>query len=206
MNNYKEENDSELIYLVSENNDEAKELLFKKYKPIIEIKASKYKNFVESNGYDYNDLVQEGMIGLSQAIRDFSEAKNVKFVSFANLCIDRQMSSFIRNISREKHKILNNSISIDTSTNTAGRPLIELLLDNKNINPEDSFIEMESKEELYRKIDKMLSDQERDVFYLRIQGFTYKEISLLLNITEKSVSGTIERIKIKINDILNDNK
>ena len=84
---YNDQNDYELLYLVSENNEDAKELFYKKYKPIIEMKASKYKKYAESKGYDFNDLVQEGMIGLSQAINDFSEQKDVQFNTFANFSV-----------------------------------------------------------------------------------------------------------------------
>lgn len=203
MSKYKDVNDFELLYLVSENNDDAEDMFFEKYDGIIKMKCSKYKSFVESKGFDFNDLFQEGRLGLSQAIRDFQEQKNVKFSTFANLCIDRQIATFLRNIARDKHKILNDSISLDSTTNTVGRPLTELLLDDKNIDPEQSFIEIEEKEELFNRIDKVLSDSEKDVFDLRIQGFTYKEISQLLNITEKAVDGTISRIKVKISNILN---
>ena len=190
--------------MVSENNDEdAKKIFFEKYDNIIRMKASKYSKFVSSKGFDFNDLFQEGRLGLTQAINDYKNQKNVKFYTFANLCIDRQIASFLRNIAREKHQVLNNSISLDSTTNTIGRPITELILDDKNIDPEESFIEMEEKTELYNKIEKKLSSMENDVFNLRTQGFTYKEISQLLNITEKSVDGAIVRIKSKISNILN---
>lgn len=203
------EDDYELAYLVSENNEDAKEMFYEKYRPVIEIKARKYKTFAESRGYDLNDLIQEGMMGLSQAIRDYSDQKNVKFSSFANLCIDRQLSSFIRNIDREKHKILNSSISIDTTTNSIGKPLIDLVLDGKNLDPEKTFIEDEEESELYSQIKEKLTEIENEVFDLRVQGFSYKEIASILNITEKSVGGSISRIKNKISNILkekDDNK
>ena len=202
MSKYKEENDYELLYLVSENNDDAKDIFFQKYDNIIKMKASKYTSYVTSKGFDFNDLFQEGRLGLTQAINDYKEQKNVQFHTFANLCIDRQIASFLRHIAREKHKALNNSVSLDTTTNSVGRPLTELLLDDKNIDPEISFIEMEEQEELFSKIDKVLTNTERDVFNLRVQGFTYKEISQLLNITEKSVDGSMSRIKSKISNIL----
>ena len=202
MSKYKDENDYELLYLVSENNDDAKDIFFKKYDNIIKMKASKYTSYVTSKGFDFNDLFQEGRLGLTQAINDYKEQKNVQFHTFANLCIDRQIASFLRHIAREKHKALNNSVSLDTTTNSVGRPLTELLLDDKNIDPEISFIEMEEQEELFSKIDKVLTNTERDVFNLRVQGFTYKEISQLLNITEKSVDGSMSRIKSKISNIL----
>lgn len=204
MKNYKD-NDYELLYLISENNEEAKELFYKKYIPIIELKAKKFTKFVESKGYDYNDLVQEGMIGLSKAIKDFSDQKDVQFTTFANLCIERQMFSFMRNISTGRHKPLNESLSFDTTTNTYGKPLINIL-DDKNINPETTFIESEEKEDLYNDIVSVLKDIEIEIFELRAKGFSYKEISSILNITEKSVGKHIERIKEKISKMLDENK
>ena len=204
MKDYKD-NDYELLYLISENNDEAKELFYKKYKPVIELKARKFVKYVESKGYDYNDLVQEGMIGLSKAIKDFSEQKDVQFNTFANMCIERQMFSFMRNISAGRHKVLNESLSFDTTTNSYGKPLINLL-DDKNINPETTFIESEEKEDLYNDIVSILTDKEAEVFELRSKGFSYREISNLLNTTEKSVGKNIERIKEKISKMLDENK
>jgi len=204
MKNYKD-NDYELLYLISENNEEAKDLFYKKYKPIIELKAKKFTKYVESKGYDYNDLVQEGMIGLSKAIKDYSEQKDVQFTTFANLCIERQMFSFMRNISIGRHKVLNDSLSFDTTTNSYGKPLINLL-DDKNINPETTFIESEERENLYNDIISVLKDVEVEIFELRANGFSYKEIASLLNITEKSVGKHIERIKDKISKILDENK
>lgn len=196
----KYDSDSELYYLVSENNEDAKDIFFEKYENIIKMKAVKYKNYAESLGYDFNDILQEGRLGFSNAINDFKEQKNVQFYTFANLCIDRQLASFIRNISREKHKVLNNSVSLDATINSIGRPLKEVLLDDKNIDPEVSFIEAEEKAELFKKIEETLTTVEKDVFDLRVQGFSYKEISNLLGITPKAVDGAISRIKNKINN------
>ena len=204
MKEYRD-NDYELLYLISENNEDAKELFYKKYKPIIELKAKKFTKYVESKGYDYNDLIQEGMIGLSKAIKDFSEQKDVKFTTFANICIERQILSFMRNISAGRHKVLNESLSFDTTTNSYGLPLINLL-DDKNVNPETTFIESEEKEDLYNDIVSILNEKEIEVFELRTKGFTYKEIASLLNITEKSVGKHIEKIKSKINKMLDENK
>ena len=204
MKNYKD-NDYELLYLISENNEEAKDLFYKKYKPIIELKARKFTKYVESKGYDYNDLVQEGMIGLSKAINDFSDQKDVQFTTFANVCIERQILSFIRNISTGRHKVLNESLSFNTTTNSYGMPLINLL-DDKNVNPETTFIESEEKEDLYNDIVSVLKGIEIEIFELRAKGFTYKEIASLLNITEKSVGRHIDKIKNKINKMLDENK
>ena len=79
MSKYKEENDYELLYLVSENNEDAKDIFFEKYDNLIKMKAIKYKSFVESKGFDFNDILQEGRLGLSQAIKDYQEQKNDKY-------------------------------------------------------------------------------------------------------------------------------
>ena len=200
---YKNENYYELLYLVSENNDDARDIFYSKYENVIKIKASKYKKYVESMGYDFNDILQEGRLGLTNAINSFKEHKDVQFHTFANLCIDRQLATFIRDISRDKHKLLNTSISLDSTTNSVGRPLTEIILDERNVDPELSFIEAEEKEELYNKIDDILTTTEKDVFDLRIQGFSYKEIANILDITPKAVDGTISRIKNKLSNIVN---
>ena len=199
----KKDSDYELLYLISENNEDAKKLFYEKYKPIIEMKVKKYISYVESRGYDYNDLVQEGMIGLSRAITDYKSQKDVQFNTFANVCIERQIFSFLRNIDSGKHKVLNDSISFDTTTNTYGKSL-DQILDDKNINPETSFVQNEETNDLFDNILNELTEKESEVFKLRSQGFTYKEIASLLNISEKSVSKAIEKIKIKAKKVLDE--
>lgn len=198
---YDEENDYELLYLVSEGNEEAKDVFYKKYMPIIEIKANKYKSLLESNGFDYNDLIQEGMIGLSEAIHDYKEQENTQFATFANICIDRHISSFIRDMNRDKHKILNTSLSLD-SDNSTGRPLTDIIFDNKSLSPEKMYERSETERELYDKLKKSLSEQELKVLDLRLDGFSYKDIANKIGITEKSVGGCLGRIRTKTTALL----
>lgn len=198
---YENNNDYELLYLIEEENEDAKELFYEKYKPLVEMKAKKLYSKIQNAGYDLSDLIQEGMIGLSKAIKDYEEDKNAKFYTFANVCIERQMLSFIRDVNRNKHQVLNKSISIDASNEATGLTLLDLLNNDSSLNPEDEFILMEEQEELKEKIHKILTDKERDVFDLRLEGFTYQEIAMLLNTTVKSVDGTISRIKQKISNI-----
>lgn len=197
---YNDENDYELLYLVAEENEDAKEMFFEKYRPMVEITALKYFPYVKNKGYELNDLEQEGLLGLNQAIIDFKHQKNVKFVTFARVCVERQIQSLVRNVNRQKHKALNDSISIDYNDLNKGRPLLDILFDNKSLNPEDSFISEEEELELIEEIKKILTDKEFEVFELRIQGFTYQEIASLLNTSTKSVDGALSRIKNKINE------
>lgn len=199
---YNDENDYELLYLIKEENEDAKEMFFEKYKPIVEIKANKIYNLYPNYGYDINDLIQEGMLALNEAINTYSEEKDVKFNTYANVVIERHLLSFVRKFSSQKHKLLNSSVSIDAENNE-GRILLEILNDNST-NPEHSFITEEEQRELKEKMKERLTDREREVFDLRFEGFSYQEISRLLNISVKSVDGTISRIKQKLEKVKKD--
>ena len=117
---YKDYNDQELLYLISEGNEDANNILFDKYKPIIDIKLKKYLNFGKKIGLDYNDLFQEGLVGLSEAIVSYKNNKETKFSSFASLCIERQLSSLISSYNRKKYIYLNESCSLDTIIDDKG--------------------------------------------------------------------------------------
>lgn len=198
-----DDNDFELLYMIKEENEEAKELFYQKYRPLVESKAKKYYEFVKNKGYELNDLIQEGMIGLSNAINDFSDEKDSRFGAFAKVCIDRQLINFVRAINRQKHQVLNTSLSIDAGITPTGRTLLDVLNDDSNPNPEQSFILLEEQKELKESIKQYLTDKEKEVFDLRFEGFTYQEIASLLNMTPKAVDGTISRIKQKITSINN---
>ncbi len=200
---YNNENDYELLYLIEEENEEAKEIFFEKYKPIVEMKANKFYSTYNNNGYELNDLIQEGMLALNKAIKDYKDEKDVKFNTFANVCIERQMLSFIRSVNRQKHQLLNNSISIDAQ-NSNGMSLYDMLNDNEANNPEKSFVSIEEQKDLKNKMKEYLTERESEVFDLRFEGFSYQEIASLLNISVKSVDGTISRIKQKLAKIKKD--
>ena len=193
---YKDENDYELLYLIKEENEDAKNMFYEKYRPMVEMKAKKYFSQLQNNGYELNDLIQEGMIGLSSAIKDYKQDEKTKFITFANVCIERRMINFIREINRQKHQALNSSLSID-NTNVSGMSLLNVLSDD-SYNPESSFMILEEQEQLKDAMKKNLTDFEKEVFDLRFEGFTYQEIAILLNKSIKSIDGTIRRIKQKI--------
>lgn len=199
---YKDENDYELLYMIREEDEVAKDMFYEKYRPMVEMKAKKYFSQIQNKGYELNDLIQEGMIGLSNAIRDFNQDEETKFATFASVCVERNIINFIREINRQKHQALNSYVSIHQESNS-GRTLLDILDDKSSTNPENSFILLEEQEELKEKVKENLTDFEKEVFDLRFEGFTYQEISILLNKSIKSIDGTISRIKQKI---LNDKK
>lgn len=205
MNDYKEYNDYELIYLIREGNEEANDILYKKYRPVIELKAKKYYRSAKNKGLDYNDLVQEGMIGLSEALRDFNNYKDVKLSTFASLCIERQISTAITKAGRKKHMVLNESISYDFVSDDNHKPLLEYLIEEKEGNPLEYFVDKEGKKETFEKIRNELTDFEYQVLELKINNFNYNEIAVILDKAPKSIDNALQRIKRKARKILNKN-
>ena len=195
--NYRDFNDYELINLISENNEDAHNILIKKYEPLINKIASKMIYFCKGTGIDKSDLIQEGMIGLNHAINQYHEQKNILFYTYAKSCIERKMISVVIAAKRNKNKILNESISYDDEDNS----LIKVLKDSSP-NPEEVVISADIKENLIGQAKNNLTDFENQVFDLLILGFKYKEISLMLNKDQKSIDNAIQRIKSKLKSAL----
>ncbi len=198
------ENDSELLYLISENSEEANKILFDKYKPIIDLKVKKYINLVSNKGIDYSDLYQEGLIGLNEAIRDYNEKKDFKFSTFATLCIDRKICSAVRKASRKKHSILNDSYSLDYEMDD-DKKYIDTIINDFVESTEDTIINNEKQEILIKRLSEELTNFEKKVFNLRLKNLTNKEICEKTEKSYKSIESAIFRIKSKIRKILNEN-
>lgn len=199
-----EYNDFELLYLTCGESEEAYDILYSKYKPIVEIKAKKCLRFIKGRGLDLNDLIQEGMIGLSEAIRDFKTQKEVKFSTFANMCIERQINSAITKANRIKHRSLNESLSLDDKVTNDDKSLMETVFDSKDSDPSNYLVDMETKNEFYEKVEKKLTPFELEVLYLRLKNFDYKEIAAKLNKSYKSIDSALQRIKSKLRLIFKD--
>ena len=194
---YKSFNDYELINYISEGNEDASNILLKKYEPLITKEALKLLPLCSNFGYELNDLVQEGLIGLHHAIEKYHEQSDVLFYTYALKCIKRKMISTVVSASRNKNKILNESISYDDEDNM----LIKIIKDNSP-NPEEIVINSDKEEVLIQSIKKTLTDFEDEVFDLLITGLKYDEIAKILDKDKKSIDNTIQRIKSKIKKIL----
>lgn len=197
------DDDSELMYLISENNEEANNIIFKKYSSVIDLYAKKYLNLVDGKGMDYNDLYQEGLIALNEAITKYKEQKNIKFSSFASVCIERKMVSLVRMASRKKHSILNDSYSLDYKKEDDSESFINLLQSNKD-NVEDILISKESTMQIINKINTSLSNLEKKVYELRLNGYSYDMIAKEMGKTPKAIERTLDRIRNKLKDVINE--
>ena len=172
---------------------------------------NKYKNFVRAKaktyflvGADKEDIVQEGMIGLFKAIRDFKDDKLVSFKSFAEICVTRQIITAIKTATRQKHMPLNSYVSLNKPVfeDDGERTLIETINHDTVSPPEMLFI---SKEELNRiegKINEILSPLELEVLHFYLQGKSYQQIAGILNKEVKSIDNALQRVKKKIEKFL----
>ena len=194
---YNDFNDYELLDYIAEGNEDANNIMFEKYQPLINTIATKMIKYCNNNGIDYNDLKQEGLIGLNYAINSFTEKKNTIFFTYAKTCIERKMISTILSSTRLKHKILNDSVSYDDDDNLLDRKL----KDNKN-NPEEIITSLDIEDHLIKKVLKKLTNFEERVFQLMLANFTYKEIADILEKDSKSVDNAIQRIRVKVKEAL----
>lgn len=196
---YADYNDYELLEFICEGNEEANNIIIKKYTPLINSIASKMVKSCNNNGIDYNDLVQEGFIGLNYALRHFVEEKNNTFYTYVKTCIERKMLSFLQSSNRLKHKVLNDSLSFDNDDN-----MLDKILTDVFDNPEVILENIESENELFKRVKKKLAHFEEQVFELMVNGFDYKEIANILDKDKKAVDNAIQRIRIKVKEAINE--
>ncbi|MBS3810388.1 MAG: sigma-70 family RNA polymerase sigma factor [Halanaerobiales bacterium] len=158
-------------------------------------------------GLDKDDVIQEGMLGLFKAIRDYQEEREASFRGFSQLCVHRQLISAIKRANRQKHQPLNNSTSINKTydyDNESGRSFSEILPDKKK-KLEDQFVYKEIINLVFAEIEKELTQLEKKVFYEYLEDRSYKEISEKLDINIKTVDNALQRARKKIEDIKSDN-
>lgn len=198
------EDDYELLYMVSESNEDANETLFKKYEPVIEYYARKYLPLVEGKGIDYNDLYQEGLIGLDAAIKGYKDQKDIKFSTFAFVCIKRKIITAVKRASRKKHSILNESYSIDYHNADDDKNGFDNVVYNNDGGIEDLLVSKENAQYFNKRLQEELTPFEKEVYELRLFGFNYDEISKNLKRTTKSIESALFRIRIKLKNILNE--
>ncbi len=193
---YKELTDEELILIIKEGDIHAEEYLFLKYYYLMKLIVGSF--FIL--GGDKEDLLQEAMIGLYKAIKDYNCEKNSSFRTFAELCIKRQIITAVRQASRQKHNPLNNYISINTRSYENSEDLIflEKYKSSKIIDPEKLIVGKEQAELIEDIIDKVLSNFEKEVLEHYLEGKTYSEISILMNKNEKAIDNALQRVKKKI--------
>ena len=209
MIKYENQSDEELIVSLRDGDEKVIDFLLEKYKNLVRKKAGSM--FIL--GADREDLIQEGMIGLYKAIRDYDSGRDASLYTFADLCVSRQMYKAVEAGNRKKHAPLNTYISIyadsfkedENADYAKSDSLLEILSSLTKMGPEEEFIDREQTESLEREIFEALSDFECKVLNLKITGMDYTEIARVLGRDEKSTDNALSRIKSKVKKILEKN-
>ena len=193
--------DEQLIELVHENNEDAKSILFNRYKDKIDYLIRKYTVVAKTLGIDIKDLNQEALVGFTDAILNYIPEKEASLATYICVCVERKIKKACIKASTTKHQIMKESLSLDYTYDDINIPLKELIEDVDS-DPLIKITEQERYEELLEKIKSSLSDNESPVFDLMILGLDYKDIASILDKEAKQIDNAIQRIKGKIKKIL----
>jgi RNA polymerase sporulation-specific sigma factor len=196
VHDYDLRTDEDMVDAVRDGDSEALEQLINKYKHFVRAKARSYFLI----GADREDIVQEGMIGLYKSIRDFRGDKLASFKAFAELCVTRQIITAIKTATRQKHIPLNSYVSLDKPIydEDSDRTLLDVICGSRVTDPEELIINQEEFVGLEDKMGEILSDLERRVLMLYLDGRSYQEIAVDLDRHVKSIDNALQRVKRKL--------
>lgn len=197
---YNDMEDEDIVGAAKAGNPLALEYLINKYKNLVRTKARAYFLI----GADRDDIIQEGMIGLYKAIRDYDKDKLTPFKSFAEVCITRQIITAIKSATRQKHIPLNSYISLNKPMfeEESERTLLDIIEGGNITDPMEVFIGRESVDTMEAMMKEVLSDLEFGVLKSYIEGKSYQEIAKELNRDIKSIDNALQRVKKKLEDCL----
>ncbi len=193
--------DEELIQLIQDRNDcQAQDYLLDKYKEFVKLRAGRY--FLV--GAEKDDMIQEGMIGLFKAIRDYRPGRQASFKVFADVCVNRQIISAIKSATRQKHKPLNCYVSLDKPVYDDGkeRTLLDMLGSARGIDPENLVIDQEAFNDIEKNVNDMLSALEWKALCKYLENKSYQQIAQELGRGQKSIDNALQRVKKKLEKFL----
>ncbi|MCI7702508.1 MAG: sigma-70 family RNA polymerase sigma factor [Tenericutes bacterium] len=188
---YKKINDYEVVYMVRENDEEAREIIFNKYIPIVRRIASDHLALAKMARIEYEDLVQEGLIALNEAINKYNERSGVLFYTFLCVCVERRILTYCRKMNSSKHYLLNTSLDDEYIYSVSDNDVFEAYFNE--INLERKFVSFKN----------LFDIVESNIFELRYNGFSYKEISKLLDIPVSTIDGKLCKIRRILKETLN---
>ena len=201
---FKDMTDEEIAALAQASDGEALEYLLNKYKNFVRSRARSYFLI----GADHEDIVQEGMIGLYKAIRDYRSEKLSSFRAFAELCVTRQIITAIKTATRQKHIPLNSYVSLNKPIyeEESDRTLLDVITEGRSTDPEELLIGRESYVSIESRIDEALSPLERRVLAAYLDGKSYQEIAQMLGRHVKSIDNALQRVKHKLERLISEKK
>lgn len=192
--------DDTIIQLIHQGNSLALDFLIHKYRNFVRAKSRTYFLI----GADKEDIVQEGMIGLYKAIRDFDSDKLSSFKAFAELCITRQIITAVKTSTRQKHIPLNSYVSLDKPVydEESDRTLLDIIAGSRGIDPQELLVSREKYADMEFKLTELLSELEKKSLNLYLDGQSYQEISVELRRHVKSIDNALQRVKRKFEQLI----
>ncbi|MBR6073645.1 MAG: sigma-70 family RNA polymerase sigma factor [Bacilli bacterium] len=190
--------DNELLDRMSENSEEARDLLYDKYKYIVEIIINKYKKSAYSLSIDMQELTQEAWLGFSDALYSYNDSKEAGLATFISICVERKVENYVRDHSTKKMQFIREAISLDNQVNQ-NMTYADIIMDESS--PDKIIEDEESKKELLIKIKDTLSPRELEVYKLLMYDFSYEDISSILNIDMKKIYDYVYHIRKKLKDL-----
>lgn len=188
--------DSQLLFLIRESNEDAKDFLYEKYSPMIHKEINRVKNIAYTLGIDYADLSQEAMLGFSNAINYYNEDEPVKFLTFAILCVRRKLYNLFKKHTTNKNSFL--KATLTERENEDNLSYIENLSDLIGYEPLNKMITEESIEETVRLIKEKLSDNEKKALLYNLEGKTVEETAKKMKMTSKQIYNLLYRARQKL--------
>lgn len=197
MDVYEKMSDEELIRCLRGGKSELMDYIMDKYKYLVRKRA----NAMFLIGGENEDLIQEGMIGLFKAIRDFREEKESSFAHFADLCVSRQIFNAVEASRRKKHQPLNSYVSLSAEDKENGASLLDVLMSMDSANPEQLMIDRENATAMEERIARSFSKMEKAVLSYYLQGLNYRQIAEVMEKKPKAIDNALQRIKGKLSDM-----
>lgn len=189
--------DSELIQKINDNNEDAKDYLYQKYSLLIHKEVNRIKKLGIQKGIEYNDLLQEAMLAFSEAINKYDDETNVKFITFATLCIRRKLINNLHKYSTQKEYINKNQIHLEDGLDDQ-KPVSNVVSIKSGNEPLNKVLIEESLAETFKSLGTKLSDKERQAILLDIEGNSIDEIANIMNIKPKQVYNLLYRGRKKL--------
>ena len=189
--------DNELTYYLHDNSEEAQDILYEKYKYIIEVLINKYRRVFYALNIDIEEVKQEANLAFSYAIYNYNDNKDASLSTFINLCVDRKIRAIIKKYETHKNKAFSDSLSFDSNV-TDSDITLESIIGDEKYEPLKNLESMDTIKYINEKVKNMLSSGELEVYYLMVEGFNYIEISKILSKTPKQVDNAIQRIRGKL--------
>ena len=190
--------DAELLDCVSDNSEEARDVLYEKYKYIVDIIINKYKKSAYYLSIDMQELQQEALLGFSDALYCYDSSKESNLSTFISLCVERKVDNYIKKHSTKKMRMLKEILSLDDQV-AEDISLMDTIADTSS--PEEILQDEEEYKTLVNGIKERLSSQEMEVYKLLLYNFTYDDIASILNINTKQVYDFVYHIRKKIKDL-----